>query len=68
VLKIGCKSICILLLGSVLLLTGCGQKGNLSLVDSSSQTVTNSAKVPDSNAYPQDVAFATIDDDDPNNY
>lgn len=44
-------------------ITGCGQKGDLYLVDASSQTVTNSSEVLDSGSTPQDVAFSGIDDE-----
>lgn len=47
-----------------LTLVGCGQKGDLYLVDPSSQTVTSSSEVLESTSNPQDAAFAGIDDDD----
>ena len=50
-----------LVLGSALL-TGCGQKGDLYLTDSSSQTVKGNAPALDSSSHPQDAAFAKIDD------
>jgi predicted small lipoprotein YifL len=64
-LKNATRSLCLVLLTSVLLLSlfGCGQKGELYLVDSSSQTLNGSAKVLDSSSNPKDVAFARIDDD-----
>ncbi|MDE4454440.1 LPS translocon maturation chaperone LptM [Psychrobacter sp. DAB_AL62B] len=57
-----------LILGTTVLigvtaLTGCGQKGDLYLVESSSQTVRDSAAILDSGNNPQDTAFAGIDDD-----
>ena len=45
-------------------IAGCGQKGDLYLVDASSQTVTDSSDVLDSTSNPQDAAFAGIDDSD----
>ena len=50
-----------LVLGSAVL-TGCGQKGNLYLTDSSSQTVKGNAPALESSSHPQDAAFAKIDD------
>lgn len=56
-----------LLIGSAVItgLSGCGQKGELYLAEPSSQTVTDSTASDqlDSTSHPQDVAFATIDDD-----
>ncbi|WP_352336500.1 lipoprotein [Psychrobacter sp. 16-MNA-CIBAN-0192] len=62
-------------------LTGCGQKGDLYLVDTNSQMVTNSSEALDSTSNPQDAAFAGLNDaeyeqapdgnyvsDDPNDY
>lgn len=49
---------------AILALTGCGQKGELYLVDPSSQTITSSSEVLASTSNPQDAAFAGIDDDD----
>ena len=62
-------------------LTGCGQKGDLYLVDSSSKVTRDSTAIVDSGNNPQDTAFANIDDnqnvddfklpepgDDPNDY
>ena len=62
-------------------LTGCGQKGDLYLVDSSSKVTRDSTAIVDSGNNPQDTAFAGIDDnenvddfklpepsDDPNDY
>lgn len=48
---------------AALTLAGCGQKGNLYLVDPSTQTVTSSSEVLASTSNPQDAAFAGIDDD-----
>ena len=50
-----------LVIGSTVL-TGCGQKGDLYLVASSSQTVETNSPVLDSSSHPQDAAFAKIDD------
>lgn len=50
-----------LVIGSTVL-TGCGQKGDLYLVASSSQTVEINSPVLDSSSHPQDAAFAKIDD------
>lgn len=60
------QTIYALIIGSAVMLgiTGCGQKGELYLADTSSQTVTNSSDVLDSTSNPQDAAFAGIDDDD----
>ena len=62
-------------------LTGCGQKGDLYLVDTNSQMVTNSSEALNSTSNPQDAAFAGLNDaeyeqapdgnrisDDPNDY
>ncbi len=43
--------------------SGCGQKGDLYLAESSSQTVEGSSSVLNSTSNPQDAAFAGIDDD-----
>lgn len=53
------------IMGSVVMLglSGCGQKGNLYLADSSSQTIEGSPSVLNSTSHPQDAAFAGIDDD-----
>lgn len=53
------------LIGSAVMLgvSGCGQKGDLYLVDSSSQTVQESTDRLDSTSNPQDAAFAGVDDD-----
>lgn len=49
-------------------LAGCGQKGDLYLVDptadTNSQMVTGSSDVLDSTSNPQDAAFAGVDDND----
>lgn len=49
-------------------LAGCGQKGDLYLVDTTadtnSQMVTGSSDVLDSTSNPQDAAFAGVDDND----
>ncbi|KAA0913620.1 LPS translocon maturation chaperone LptM [Psychrobacter sp. ANT_WB68] len=55
-----------IVIGSAVL-TGCGQKGDLYLTDSSSQTVKDNAPALDSTSYPQDAAFAKIDDKQQNN-
>lgn len=44
-------------------LSACGQKGDLYLVDSSSQVVQESTDKLDSTSNPQDAAFADADDD-----
>ena len=54
-----------LVIGSTVL-TGCGQKGDLYLVESSSQTVETNSPVLDSSSHPQDAAFAKIDDNQNN--
>ena len=54
-----------LVIGSTVL-TGCGQKGDVSLSDSSSQTVTGHAPALDSSSHPQDAAFAKIDENQNN--
>ena len=43
-------------------LAGCGQKGDLYLAESSSQTVKDNTAVLESTSHPQDAAFAKIDD------
>ena len=48
-----------LVIGSTVL-TGCGQKGDLYLVESSTQTVETNNSVLDSSSHPQDAAFAKI--------
>lgn len=60
------RTICTLILSGIVLVgfTGCGQKGELYLVDTSSQTVTNSSDNLESTSNPQDAAFANIDDAD----
>ena len=54
-----------ILIGAAMLLglSGCGQKGELYLVESDSQTIESSSAVLDSTSNPQDAAFAGIDDD-----
>ena len=47
-------------------LVGCGQKGNLYLVDASSKAVRDSTAILDSGNNPQDTAFAKIDGDQQN--
>ena len=42
-------------------LVGCGQKGDLYLVDSGNQAIKNSTAILDSGSNPQDAAFAKID-------
>ena len=48
-------------------LAGCGQKGDLYLVDSGSQAIKNSTAILDSGSNPQDAAFANIDGSQQNN-
>ena len=48
-------------------LVGCGQKGDLYLVDSGSKVVQGSADILESGSNPQDAAFAKIDGDYQNN-
>ena len=48
-------------IASAALLAGCGQKGDLYLVDSGSQAIKNSTAILDSGSNPQDAAFAKID-------
>ena len=43
-------------------LAGCGQKGDLYLVESSTQTVETNNPVLDSSSHPQDAAFAKLND------
>ena len=77
------RAITTVLIGSMVMigLSGCGQKGDLYLADSTSQTIESSSSVLDSTSNPQDAAFAGIDDnqasdmmglpepsDDPNDY
>lgn len=52
-------------IGSIVL-TGCGQKGDLYLVDTSSKAVQGSSAILDSGSNPQDTAFAKIDSDQKN--
>ena len=49
-------------IASAALLVGCGQKGDLYLVDSGSQAIKNSTAILDRGSNPQDAAFANIDD------
>lgn len=53
------------ILGSLAMvgLSSCGQKGDLYLVDPSSQTVQESTAVLDSSGRPQDEAFANLEQD-----
>ena len=51
---------------SAALLAGCGQKGDLYLVDSGNQAIKNSTAILDSGSNPQDAAFAKIDDNQNN--
>lgn len=55
-----------LIVGTVMMiaLTGCGQKGDLYLVDNDSQMVSSSSEVLDSTSNPQDAAFGGVDDVD----
>lgn len=46
-----------------LAVSGCGQKGDLYLVNADGQTAQSSTAVLDSTSHPQDAAFAGIDDD-----
>ncbi len=50
------------LFASIIVVTGCGQKGDLYLVDNS-QAVVEQSEVLASTSQPQDAAFAGIDDD-----
>ncbi len=63
------RTICALIIASAVLagVTGCGQKSQLYLVDTSSQTVMNSSELSGSTSNPQDAAFDNISDD-PNDY
>lgn len=45
-------------------LTGCGQKGDLYLVNNDNQMVSSSSEAIDSSSNPQDAAFEGIDDAD----
>ncbi len=53
-------------IASVALLVGCGQKGDLYLVDAGSKAVRDSTAILDSGSNPQDTAFAKIDSDQQN--
>lgn len=53
-------------IASAALLTGCGQKGDLYLVDSG-KAVRDSTAILDSGSNPQDAAFAKIDGNQQNN-
>ena len=53
-------------IASTALLAGCGQKGDLYLVDSG-KVVRDSTAILDSGSNPQDAAFANIDDNQQNN-
>ncbi len=59
------RAIATLVIGSAVMVgvSGCGQKGDLYLAESSSQTVEGSSSVLNSTSNPQDAAFAGIDDD-----
>ena len=61
-----CRTIGAFIIGSALMagLSGCGQKGDLYLVDSASQTVESSSSMLDSTSHPQDAAFAGLDGND----
>lgn len=48
-------------IASTALLVGCGQKGDLYLVDSGNQAIKNSTAILYSGSNPQDSAFAKID-------
>ena len=56
------KPVLIMSAASLLVLSGCGQKGGLYLVDDSNQTVQQSTETLGSTNHPQDAAFAGIDD------
>lgn len=58
------RAVSTVIIGSIVMmgLSGCGQKGDLYLADSSSQAVQTSTDMLDS-SNPQDAAFAGIDDD-----
>ncbi|MDX2373855.1 lipoprotein [Psychrobacter sp. PP-21] len=59
------RAIATFIIGSAVMVgvSGCGQKGDLYLAESSSQTVEGSSSVLNSTSNPQDAAFAGIDDD-----
>ncbi|MGP5530449.1 LPS translocon maturation chaperone LptM [Psychrobacter celer] len=57
------KPVLIMSAVSLLVLSGCGQKGGLYLVEDSNQTVQQSTETLGSTSHPQDTAFAGIDDD-----
>ncbi|MBI0425968.1 LPS translocon maturation chaperone LptM [Psychrobacter sp. NG27] len=61
-----CRTIGAFIIGSALMagLSGCGQKGDLYLVDSASQTIEGSSSMLDSTSHPQDAAFAGLDGND----
>ncbi|MGP9518124.1 LPS translocon maturation chaperone LptM [Psychrobacter sp. AOP7-C1-14] len=63
--RTSCQIVATLFIGSAIIvgLSGCGQKGDLYLADSSSQTIEDNTSVLDSTSHPQDAAFAGIDDD-----
>ena len=56
-----------LVIGSAAL-AGCGQKGDLYLTESSSQTVKDNRPELESTSHPQDAAFAKLDDNHQNNH
>ncbi len=59
------RAIATFIIGSAVMVgvSGCGQKGDLYLAESSRQTVEGSSSVLNSTSNPQDAAFAGIDDD-----
>lgn len=46
------------------MITGCGQKGELYLVDSTAAVTETQSEALDSTSQPQDAAFADLDDDE----
>ena len=54
-------SIATLVIGATAL-AGCGQKGDLYLTESSSQTVKDNTAVLESTSHPQDAAFTKLND------
>lgn len=59
------RAISTLIISSAVMLglSGCGQKGDLYLVDADSQTVQSSTDMLESTSHPQDAAFSGINDD-----
>lgn len=65
VISVSRRAVSTVIIGSIVMmgLSGCGQKGDLYLADSSSQAVQTSTDMLDSTSHPQDAAFAGINDD-----